>query len=68
MLCEQGQRLKADLADASARFSDLAEVDVKQVSTPDRLRAEQLHVEQQNALHAFTQHVDLCAVCNQQRS
>ena len=68
MLCEQGQRLKADLADASARFSDLAEVDVKQLSTPNRLRAEQLHVEQQNALHAFTQHVDLCAVCNQQRS
>jgi hypothetical protein len=68
MLCEEGQRLKADLAGASARFSDLAEPDVKQLSTADRLRAEQLHVEQQDALHAFTQHVDLCPVCNQQRS
>lgn len=68
MLCEEGQRLKADLAYASVRFSDLAEVDVKQLSTPERLRAEQLHLKQQEALNAFTRHVDMCSVCNQQRS
>jgi hypothetical protein len=65
MLCAEGQKLKDDLANASGRFSDHAKLAVKQMSTPDRLKAEQLHSEQQDALLAFTRHVETCSVCGQ---
>jgi hypothetical protein len=66
MLCGEGQRLRDSLADASARFSDYPEPGVKQMPERDRLKAEQLHVEQQEALTAFTQHVETCPVCDQE--
>ena len=68
MLCGEGQRLRDRLADASARFSDYPEAGVKQMPERDRLKAEKLHVEQQEALTAFTQHVETCSVCDQGRS
>ena len=68
MLCELGQKLKDDLADSSLRFSDYPEVGVKHVSGPARLKAENLHIEQQEALGAFTRHVEACPVCSEERS
>jgi hypothetical protein len=65
MLCDEGQKLKDILADASIRFSDFPAADVKQMPMPDRLEAERLHFEQQEALSAFTRHVETCLVCGQ---
>jgi hypothetical protein len=68
MLCGEGQRLRDNLADASARFSDYPEPGVKQMPERDRLKAEQLHIEQQEALTAFAKHVETCSVCDEERS
>jgi hypothetical protein len=67
MLCELGQKLRDDLANASVRFSDYPEVGMKQMPGLARLKAEKLHLEQQEALSAFTRHVETCPVCSQQR-
>ena len=53
MLCEEGQKLKDFLADASIRFSDYPAADVKQMPVPDRLQAEKHHLEQQEASPCF---------------
>jgi len=37
MLCEEGQKLKDDLANASIRFSDHAPVEAKQIQIAERL-------------------------------
>jgi hypothetical protein len=68
VLCDEGQKLKDILADASTRFSDFPAAEVKQMPMPDRLEAERLHLEQQEALSAFTRHVETCLVCDQPRS
>ena len=68
MLCAEGQKLKDILAEASTRFSDYPAADVKEMPVPDRLQAEKLHLEQQEALNAFTRHVETCLVCGQPRS
>jgi hypothetical protein len=65
MLCEKGKLLEDALADASSRLSDQASVDVKQPPVRDRLLAEKLHLEQQQALSRFTQHVENCQFCSQ---
>ncbi len=68
MFCEEGQKLKDDLADASTRYSNSASSEVKELPPIDRLKAEKLHLEQQEALSAFTRHVEMCSVCGQPRS
>ena len=65
MLCELGNKLKDLAAEASTRFSDFASIEMKQLPAIDRLKAEKLHVEQQEALGAFTRHVESCSVCGQ---
>jgi hypothetical protein len=68
MLCEEGQKLKNDLADASLRFSDSAPGEAKQILIAERLEVERLHLAQQEALSAFTRHIERCPVCSQQGS
>jgi hypothetical protein len=68
MLCEEGQKLKDDLGNASIRFSDHAPVELKQILIAERLEIERLHLAQQEALSAFRQHVERCSVCSQQGS
>jgi hypothetical protein len=68
MLCEQGHKLKDDLADASIRFSDCASREARQIVIPERLEVERLHLAQQDALNAFIQHVEKCTVCSQRGS
>ena len=65
MLCAEGEKLKDVLADASSLFSNQASVDVRELPVRNRLQAENLHVKQQEALRAFTQHVETCSVCNE---
>jgi hypothetical protein len=45
VLCDEGQKLKDILADASTRFGDFPAADVKQMPMPDRLEAERPHLE-----------------------
>jgi hypothetical protein len=66
MLCEKGQRLKEELADASTHFSDRAPVKAKRMLIAERLEIERLQLSQQEALSAFRQHVESCPVCSQQ--
>ena len=68
MLCEEGQKLKDDLADASIRFSDYAPPEAKQMLVTERLEVERLHLAQQEALSAFIQHVESCPICSQQEA
>jgi hypothetical protein len=68
MLCQEGRKLKDDLADASIRFSDYAPVGARELLIADRLEAERLHLAQQEALSAFRQHVEKCPVCSHQGS
>lgn len=68
MLCKEGQKLKDDLADASVRFSDCAPVKRKWTALAERLEVEKLQLAQQEALSAFTQHVEKCSVCSQEKS
>jgi hypothetical protein len=65
MLCEKGQKLKEDLAKASIRFSDHAPRKGKRKLIAERLEVERLHLAQQDALNAFTHHVEWCSVCTQ---
>ena len=65
MLCEEGRKLNDILAEASTRFSDYPAADVKQMPMADRLKAEKLHLEQQEALSAFTRHVEACSACSE---
>lgn len=66
MLCVEGQKLKNDLADASTRFSDHAPVEARKIQIAERLEIERLHLAQQEALSAFTKHVEKCSVCSQE--
>jgi hypothetical protein len=50
MLCEKGQKLKDDFAQASTRFSDSAPVKKKQTSMAERIEIEKLQLAQQDAL------------------
>jgi hypothetical protein len=68
MLCEEGQKLKDDLANASISFSNHASPEAKQIQIAERLEIERLYLAQQEALSAFTKHVERCAVCSQQGS
>jgi hypothetical protein len=65
MLCEVGQKLKDDLVAASTRLSDRATLGKKKMRIPDRLQAEQLNLEHQKAVSAFSQHLEECSVCNE---
>ena len=56
MLCEEGHKLKVDLAGASIRLSsDYAPREARLI--PERLEVERLHLAQHDTLNDFIQHV-----------
>jgi hypothetical protein len=65
MLCKEGNELKDKLAEASSRFIDYAALNDESL-VAERLIAEKLHTEQQNALSAFTRHVESCSTCGKE--
>jgi len=69
MLCERGQKLKDDFAQASIRFSDSAPIKPTKSSIAERLEVEKLQLAQQDALSAFRQHVESSyGECKKRRS
>ena len=67
MLCELGQKLKDELVAASTRLSDRATAGKKKVRVADRLETEKLNTGHQDAISAFSQHVEECSVCNPEK-
>jgi hypothetical protein len=65
VFCEVGQKLKDELVAASTRLSDSATAGKKKVRVADRLQTEELNIEHQNAVSAFSRHVETCSVCSQ---
>jgi len=65
VLCEAGQKLLDDLGAASTRLSDRATAGKRKARIADRLQTERLNAEHQDAIRAFSRHVEACSVCNQ---
>jgi len=65
VFCEVGQKLKDELVAASTRLSDSATAGKKKVRVADRLQTEKLNIDHQNAVSAFSRHVETCSVCSQ---
>ena len=65
VFCEVGQKLKDDLVAASTRLSDHATAGKRKARIADRLQTEKLNIEHQDAVSAFSRHVEACSVCSQ---
>jgi hypothetical protein len=65
VFCEVGQKLKDELVAASTRLSDHATAGKRKARIADRLQTEKLNIEHQDAVSAFSRHVEACSVCNQ---
>ena len=63
MICEVGQKLKADLELSSFRRGYHSDMQKQHALIPDRLTDQKLEHEQMNAIHAWAEHRGACNLC-----